>query len=250
MYRRFRKLDTDRSGTITLEEFQAIPGIADNPLLSRLVAIFDVNHDKEVEFREFITGISTFSSDATVEEKLKLFFNIYDVDHDGYISNGELFYVIKAMTGTNICDRALQQLVDRTILDADTSGMGKISFDDFILVLTSREMLFTNLMERMNLVDQFTESQDTEPNALCDRENGTLIECGELEKMTDEEISRGQEEMIHSIKLQEEREAEGYKWKTQKEHNKNEIDIPEIDEKSGGNLFSRQTIPRKNPPDH
>ena len=29
-------------------------------------------------------------------------FNVYDVDRDGYISNGELFLVLKMMVGNNL----------------------------------------------------------------------------------------------------------------------------------------------------
>ena len=47
------------------------------------------------------------------------FFRIYDIDNDGYISNGELFQVLKMMVGSNLKDTQLQQIVDKTILFAD-----------------------------------------------------------------------------------------------------------------------------------
>lgn len=53
------------------------------------------------------------------EKKLKFAFDIYDIDKDGYISNGELFTVLKMMVGNNLTDLQLQQLVDRTIIKAD-----------------------------------------------------------------------------------------------------------------------------------
>ncbi|KAH7832044.1 putative calcineurin regulatory subunit B [Monocercomonoides exilis] len=153
MYKRFKRLDHDKNGVISMDEFKMLPALAANPLLTRLVAIFDTNHDQEVDFDEFISGISIFSSDAPSEKKLRFLFDVYDVDGDGYISNGELFHVLKTMTGTNIGDEALQQLVDRTILDTDTSGTGKVSFADFCLCLTSRKMLFENLVKRLNVTD-------------------------------------------------------------------------------------------------
>jgi serine/threonine-protein phosphatase 2B regulatory subunit len=39
--RRFMKLDKDGSGSIDKEEFLQIPQIANNPLASRMIAIFD-----------------------------------------------------------------------------------------------------------------------------------------------------------------------------------------------------------------
>ena len=50
---------------------------------------------------------------------------------DGFISNGELFAVLKMMVGNNLNDVQLQQLVDRTIIKADTDFDGKISFEEF-----------------------------------------------------------------------------------------------------------------------
>ena len=37
-------------------------------------------------------------------------FKIYDIDGDGYISNGELFKVLKMMVGNNLTDIQLQQV--------------------------------------------------------------------------------------------------------------------------------------------
>jgi len=36
------------------------------------------------------------------EKKLKFAFKIYDIDGDGFISNGELYHVLKMMVGANL----------------------------------------------------------------------------------------------------------------------------------------------------
>jgi len=38
-------------------------------------------------------------------------FKVYDMDRDGFISNGELFIVLKMMVGNNLKDQQLQQVV-------------------------------------------------------------------------------------------------------------------------------------------
>lgn len=53
------------------------------------------------------------------------------MNEDGYISNGELFKVLKMMVGNNLNDVQLQQLVDRTIIQADEDYDGKISYQEF-----------------------------------------------------------------------------------------------------------------------
>jgi len=119
LHRRFKKLDKDGSGTLTIDEFVSIPELAVNPLLERVISIFDTNKDNEIEFKEFISALSTFSDKGNKEGKLKFAFQVYDIDGDGHISNGELFQVLKMMVGSNLNDIQLQQIVDKTILEGD-----------------------------------------------------------------------------------------------------------------------------------
>ena len=44
------------------------------------------------------------------------------MDNDGFISNGELFQVLKMMVGNNLKDTQLQQIVDKTIFMYDKVG--------------------------------------------------------------------------------------------------------------------------------
>jgi serine/threonine-protein phosphatase 2B regulatory subunit len=81
---------------------------------------------------------------------------VYDVDRDGFISNGELFLVLKMMVGNNLKvrgrttvsstilefsylpqDQQLQQIVDKTIMEADQDGDGKLSFEEFALMVSN-----------------------------------------------------------------------------------------------------------------
>jgi len=105
--------------------------LANNPLVKRVIAVLDKNKDGSISFLEFVQGLNSLSAGSTNEEKLRFAFQIYDINGDGFISNGELFQVLKMMVGDNLNDVQLQQLVDRTIIKADTDKDGKISFDEF-----------------------------------------------------------------------------------------------------------------------
>ena len=96
-----------------------------------MIAIFDEDGGGDVDFQEFVSGLSAFSSKGNKEQKLRFAFKVYDIDRDGYISNGELFIVLKMMVGNNLKDQQLQQIVDKTIMEADLDGDGKISFEEF-----------------------------------------------------------------------------------------------------------------------
>lgn len=91
-----------------------------------------------VDFQEFVGGLSAFSSRGGRDEKLHckhtapfsntrfvhelillymtLFsvvaFKVYDVDRDGFISNGELFLVLKMMVGSNL---KVRLIMDETL---------------------------------------------------------------------------------------------------------------------------------------
>ena len=128
--KRFRKLDLDNSGTLSVEEFMSLPELQRNPLVKRVIEILDEDGNGEVDFKEFIQGVSQFSVKGDKTSKLKFAFKIYDIDNDGYISNGELFQFLK-MISSNLKDTQLQQIVDKTIQYADKDDDGKINFEEF-----------------------------------------------------------------------------------------------------------------------
>ncbi|KAM0360786.1 hypothetical protein HYE67_006871 [Fusarium culmorum] len=130
----------DNSGTIERDEFLSLPQISSNPLATRMIAIFDEDGGGDVDFQEFVTGLSAFSSKGNKEQKLQFAFKVYDIDRDGYISNGELFIVLKMMVGSNLKDQQLQQIVDKTIMEADLDKDGKISFEEFTKMVENTDI--------------------------------------------------------------------------------------------------------------
>ncbi|KAJ5674779.1 Calcineurin subunit B [Penicillium maclennaniae] len=168
--KRFMKLDKDASGTIDRDEFlscrRSLPtrlplgsfirrsqgayrGTKINVgFLFRMIAIFDEDGGGDVDFQEFVTGLSAFSSKGNKQEKLRFAFRVYDIDRDGYISNGELFIVLKMMVGNNLKDIQLQQIVDKTIMEADQDGDGKISFEEFTHMVESTDVNLSMTLSR------------------------------------------------------------------------------------------------------
>lgn len=129
---------SDGSGSIDRDEFLQIPQIATNPLASRMIAIFDQEYVKIVYtglcglsmlveeapsiFKNLLVDWVLSAVEADVRKSwdvgsfysscspsyltsicLSLVaFSVYDVDRDGFISNGELFLVLKMMVGNNL----------------------------------------------------------------------------------------------------------------------------------------------------
>ncbi|CAG0924045.1 unnamed protein product, partial [Notodromas monacha] len=49
--KRFRKLDLDNSGALSVEEFMSLPELQQNPLVQRVIDIFDADGNGEVDFK-------------------------------------------------------------------------------------------------------------------------------------------------------------------------------------------------------
>lgn len=132
LHKRFRKLDKDSNESLCVEEFLALPELKENPLVQRVVQVFDTNNSGELDFTEFVRGLAMFTTkNIDREKKLKFLFNIYDMDRDGFICNKELFEVLKMMVGTNLTETQLQQIVDKTVVQLDKNQDEMISYEEF-----------------------------------------------------------------------------------------------------------------------
>ncbi len=49
--KRFRKLDLDNSGSLSIDEFMTLPELQQNPLVQRVIDIFDADGNGEVDFK-------------------------------------------------------------------------------------------------------------------------------------------------------------------------------------------------------
>jgi serine/threonine-protein phosphatase 2B regulatory subunit len=58
--KRFRKLDLDNSGALSIDEFMSLPELQQNPLVQRVIDIFDADGNGEVDFKGTVkfSGIS------------------------------------------------------------------------------------------------------------------------------------------------------------------------------------------------
>jgi serine/threonine-protein phosphatase 2B regulatory subunit len=77
-------------------------------------------------------------------------FDVYDIDGDGLISNCELFLTLQMMVGPNLPDEHLQQIVDKTLMEADLDKDGKVSFEEFVKIVERKS---PDLVEKLTFSD-------------------------------------------------------------------------------------------------
>ena len=58
--KRFRKLDLDNSGSLSVDEFMSLPELQQNPLVQRVIDIFDTDGNGEVDFKGMLLIFNKF----------------------------------------------------------------------------------------------------------------------------------------------------------------------------------------------
>ena len=64
LYKNFKNLDTDGNGLLDQNEFFDLPELRENPIVQRIVSIFDKNKDEKISFYEFIVGLNILNSSS------------------------------------------------------------------------------------------------------------------------------------------------------------------------------------------
>ena len=132
-----------------MAEFQQALGLKNSAFADRIFRVFDLNKDEVINFKEFVSGLSVFCSKGTVEEKLSLSFRLYDGDEDGYIDKSELMKMLRAIMFDNmlfkLSDDHIRALVDSTFSEADMDGDGRISYEEYKLLVNKHPTILKNL---------------------------------------------------------------------------------------------------------
>ncbi|KAI9289060.1 hypothetical protein BC943DRAFT_127833 [Umbelopsis sp. AD052] len=98
---------------------------------------------------EFVDGLSVFMK-GTSEEKLELSFKLYDMDHDGYLTQAELERVMTQLSLTFSNEdqtNEIRELITRMFEDVDVNGDGKLSLHEYKLS-AMKEPLIVDFLEQ------------------------------------------------------------------------------------------------------
>ena len=124
---RFAMLEPDEEGHVDIEKVCDMPEIAMYPLLQRIVSKYNTDKSGGVTFAEFARAMSTLSGKATLGEKLRFAFDLYDINGNGVVTGSEMFDVFRLMSRRHYTDESLQQIVSAFMAEYPSG----LTFDDF-----------------------------------------------------------------------------------------------------------------------
>merc|ERR1712150_447784 len=103
-----------------------------NEELEDIMNEFDTSGNKKIEFAEFLTLMSKKIKEVDEKDRVIQVFRTFDKDEDGFISFGDLRYVMVGL-GETLSDDEINQMIK----DADIDGDGRISYEEFYAMVKS-----------------------------------------------------------------------------------------------------------------
>jgi serine/threonine-protein phosphatase 2B regulatory subunit len=70
LYKNFMQMDTNHNGLLDPDEFFDVPELRDNPVVQRIINVFDKNNDGKISFYEFVHGLSALTSSGKNNMKI------------------------------------------------------------------------------------------------------------------------------------------------------------------------------------
>ncbi|XP_060173018.1 calcineurin B-like protein 4 isoform X1 [Lycium barbarum] len=144
-----------------------------NLFAQRLFDLFDLKHNGVIEFGEFVRSLSIFHPRTPQEDKIEFAFKLYDLKHTGFIERDELKEMVFAILNESeltLSDDVIEAIVDKTILEADKNGDGRIGPEEWKELVTRYPSIIKNmtlpfLKEITQMFPSFvltTEAQDSQ----------------------------------------------------------------------------------------
>ncbi|XP_006816665.1 dual oxidase 2-like, partial [Saccoglossus kowalevskii] len=139
------KLNSDEAKEVltcelTKAEFAEAMSLKSNSLfVEKMFDLIDKDQNGYVNFREFLDMLVIFSK-GSPEDRLKLFFDMYDLDGSGRMTREEFKKMIKSfldIVSASVEMEKLDELVDSMFAEVGFQNKQDLTFDDFDRIMTS-----------------------------------------------------------------------------------------------------------------
>ncbi|KAM8999767.1 guanylyl cyclase-activating protein 1 [Sarcophilus harrisii] len=146
------------SGQLTLYEFRQFFGLKNlspsaSEYVEQMFETFDFNKDGYIDFMEYVAALSLVLK-GKVEQKLRWYFKLYDVDGNGCIDRAELLNIIRAIRAINPCSdttMTAEEFTETVFAKIDVNGDGELSLEEFMEGVQKDKMLLDTLTRSLDL---------------------------------------------------------------------------------------------------
>lgn len=139
---------------VDFDDFCALFDVEPTGEYRRLFSLYtpDAQSDEDADLREILLGIVNFMEGTDRSQRVKFCFDIFDDDHNGFITEDELVNILKA---NHMATEAQVKKKAQTIMrQADDNGDGKMSLDEFYVIAKKfPNLLFPTYDKQRDAVD-------------------------------------------------------------------------------------------------
>ncbi|XP_002666176.1 guanylyl cyclase-activating protein 1 [Danio rerio] len=154
----YRKFMTEcPSGQLTFYEFKKFFGLKNlseksNEYVMTMFQTFDMNDDGCIDFMEYVAALSLILKGG-VQQKLRWYFKLYDVDGSGCIDREELLLIVKAIRAINGVEQEVsaEEFTNMVFEKIDLNADGVLTMDEFMEGIQADEYLSTMLTQSLDL---------------------------------------------------------------------------------------------------
>ncbi|KAH9369721.1 hypothetical protein HPB48_007688 [Haemaphysalis longicornis] len=131
----FTLYDKEGSGSIRASDLGTVMrSLGYNPTEAQVKEIVGSESRDNIDFPEFLTLMAKEEFRlGDVDEQIRDAFKVFDRNGDGYVSCAELRHVM-----TTMGEKLTHEEVDEMIREADKDGDGRINYDEFVAMVTSK----------------------------------------------------------------------------------------------------------------
>ena len=147
--------------------------IQDENLNRALFNSIDVTNTGTIDFRDFVCAISILKG-GTLEDKLRLAFMAYDIDHNGFIDKTEMYQLLKTTAkskGILSSDTELWAAVEKVFSIVDRNGDGCLSYTEFKEAVLNNHIFINSFWTDSKLMSALSSNNNTLSNSFSNRIN-------------------------------------------------------------------------------
>merc|ERR1712232_768831 len=135
LYVRFFELAQGEDQLQAGEWVNGLPEL-EGPFMRQLPVALGLDPGGLVDFTAAVSALAVFGENAPVDDKMLLFFKLYDLDGDGLISKSDLRFTLRQLLPKEVTAEVVDHAVDSTMEELGGHGTENLTQEQFTVIAT------------------------------------------------------------------------------------------------------------------